>query len=525
MELRRVGHNYAALKPNIFPWDERQKKPGVAPRFNIAVDDLSAPDTDTPLPLAPRAQRLRNAQATRAERLRKRKFRRNLFTFIVAQLVIAGVAFVGVRDYMSDGFIKHAVADALKQVASGGNETNANPDLAAAVPPPPELAATASQQSLAVQQAPAEFESETTRPAETEIALAPAEAEPQADEQITSEPEPEPQAEIQAAPADVEPEPEPLAEVQAAPAAVEPEPEPTPAVEEPTPVAQEVAAAAVPISDLTQKEGLAFRDCDTCPELVLIAPGEFMVGPEGRSTAQQAITAVETKKVVVDKPFAIGRYEITFDDWQQCVDAGGCKSQPADDGWGRGRLPVIHVSYNDISEQYLPWLSKVTGFTYRLPTEAEWELASQGGNKSSRGGITEVGSSVQVACSYGNSSDVAAKMRETIWAGVGCNDGYLYTAPAGSLKPNSLGIFDMHGNVWEWVSDCWRATYETEEPADPTNCKYHVLRGGSWASEFRFLPDGVWVGDAVAYRAAVRGWETSVKARNSIGFRVARSQP
>jgi formylglycine-generating enzyme required for sulfatase activity len=511
--------------------------------------------------MAPRAQRLRNAQKTRAERLRKRKFRRNLFTFIVAQLVIAGVAFVGVRDYMSDGFIKDAVADVLKQVVSGGNESKADPDLAAAVPPSPKLAAGASQQSVAVQQAPAEFESEATQPAETEIALAPVEAEPE--EQTTSptveagpesqaevqaapddvEAEPEPQAEVQAAPAPVEPEPEPQAEVQAAPAPVEPEPEPAPAVEEPAPVAQQVASAAVPVPDLTrlknapsvieqpgladsqQKEGLVFRDCDTCPELVSIAPGEFMVGPEGLSTAQQAIAAVETKKVVVDKPFAIGRYEITFDDWQHCVDAGGCKSQPADDGWGRGRLPVIHVSYNDISEQYLPWLSKLTGFTYRLPTEAEWELASQGGNKSSRGGITEVGSNVQVACSYGNSSDVAAKMRETIWAGVGCNDGFLYTAPAGSLKSNSLGIFDMHGNVWEWVSDCWRATYETEEPANPTTCKYHVLRGGSWASEFRFLPDGVWVGDAVAYRAAVRGWETSVKARNSIGFRVARSQP
>ncbi len=101
--------------------------------------------------------------------------------------------------------------------------------------------------------------------------------------------------------------------------------------------------AAVPVPDLTslknapsvieqpgladsqQKEGLIFRDCDTCPELVSIAPGEFMVGPEGRGTAQQAITAVDAKKVVVDKPFAIGRYEITFDDWQHCVDGGGCK--------------------------------------------------------------------------------------------------------------------------------------------------------------------------------------------------------
>jgi formylglycine-generating enzyme required for sulfatase activity len=519
----------------------------VAPRFNNAVDKLSAQNTDTPLPLAPRSQRLRNAQATRAERLRRRKFRRNLFTVIAAQLVIAGVAFVGVRDYMSDGYTKHAIADLWNQVANAAPESKTEPDVDIAVQPPPALDAAANEETAAVQQAPAE--TEPPPPDETETALASATPEPveQPDEQITPpavEPEPEVQQEAQAEPADVEPEPAPQAEVEAAP---EPEPEPPANVQaatpEPAPVAQQVAVAAVPVPDLTslkkapsvieqpgladsqQKEGLIFRDCDTCPELVSIAPGEFMVGPEGRGTAQQAITAVETKRVVVDKPFAIGRYEITFDDWQHCVDGGGCKGEPADDGWGRGRHPVIHVSYNDIGQQYLPWLSKVTGFTYRLPTEAEWELASQGGNKSSQGGITETGSNVQLACAYGNSSDVAGKMRETIWAGAACNDGFLYTAPTGSLSPNSLGIYDMHGNVWEWVSDCWRATYDTEEAANAGTCKYHVLRGGSWASEFRFLPDGVWIGDAVAYRAAVRGWETSVKARNSIGFRVARSQP
>jgi len=502
------------------------------------------------MPLAPRSQRLRNAQATRTERLRRRKFRRNLFTFIAAQVVIAGVAFVVVRDYLSDGYIKHAVMDALNQVAGNGDQSKADPDLAAAAPPPPELDAAASQQAAALPQAPDEYGSAAPPPAEAEIALAPIEAVPPAEEQITSapvEPEPEPQAEVQALPPDVEPEPEPQAEAQAAPAA-EPEPQPVaqvaapaPAVAEPVPVAQQVAAVPVPdltrlknspsvietpgFADSQQKEGMVFRDCDICPELVSIAPGEFLVGPEGRGTAQQAINPVDAKTVVVDKPFAIGRYEVTFDEWQHCVDAGGCRSQPADDGWGRGRHPVIHVSYIDISEQYLPWLSKVTGRTYRLPSEAEWELASQGGNKSSQGGISEVGSNVQLACAYGNSSDVAAKIRETIWAGAACNDGFLYTAPAGSLRPNSLGIYDMHGNVWEWVSDCWRATYDTEETANTETCKYHVLRGGSWASEFRFLPDGVWIGDAVAYRAAVRGWETSVKARNSIGFRVARSQP
>ena len=490
------------------------------------------------MPLAPRSQRLRNAQATRAERLRRRKFRRNLFTFIVAQMVIAGVAFVGVRDYMSDGYLKHAVADAVKQIAGAAPETKT-----AAVQPPPELDTAANEETAAVQQTTEEIEP-APPPVETETAFASSSPEPveQPDEQITSpavEPEPEPQPEVQAAPADVDPEPAPQAEVEAV---AEPEPEPQPDVQVAAPEPTPVAVAAVPVPDLTtlknapsvieqpgladsQKEGIIFRDCDACPELVSIAPGEFLVGPEGRGTAQQAITAVDAKKVVVDKAFAIGRHEITFDDWQHCVDGGGCKVSPADDGWGRGRHPVIHVSYNDISQQYLPWLSKITGFTYRLPTEAEWELASQGGNKSSRGGITEVGSNVQLACSYGNSSDVAGKMRETIWAGAACNDGFLYTAPTGSLSPNSLGIYDMHGNVWEWVSDCWRATYDTEETANAENCKYHVLRGGSWASEFRFLPDGVWIGDAVAYRAAVRGWETSVKARNSIGFRVARSQP
>ena len=301
-------------------------------------------------------------------------------------------------------------------------------------------------------------------------------------------------------------------------------------------------AAAAPIPDLTplkgqpieaapaestapqQGEGKVFRDCDSCPELVLVAPARFMMDTGGQDLKQQ-VHATAPQEVVISEPFAIGRYEITFDDWDACVSAGGCTNQPSDDGWGRGRRPVIHVSFNDITEQYLPWLSKVTGHDYRLPTEAEWELASRGGAKGSQRQLSDLGSKAEIACSYGNSSDVAAKTSETIWAGVGCNDGFVYTAPVGSLKPNSLGIFDMHGNVWEWVSDCWHAPYSTEEQTDSNNCMFHVLRGGSWASEFRFLPDGIWVGDAVAYRSAVRGWETSVKERNSIGFRVARSQP
>jgi formylglycine-generating enzyme required for sulfatase activity len=442
---------------------------------------------------------------------------------MLAQFFIAIVAFVFVRDYMSNGYIKNAVANVLSQATSASTENGklkTDQVVAVAVKPPPVSGAETEQVTELKQETPKAVEPGPAPPAETQIAATPVALKPAPQVEVEAAPppvEPVPQAEVQAAPPPVEPEPAPQIEEQATEAVAFPDL--TLLKDVP------VAAAQPELSDSQQKEGLMFRDCDYCPELVSVAPGQYMVGSGGVGVAQQSLAAAEAQEVTINEAFAIGRYEITFEDWERCVSAGGCNSPPSDDGWGRGRRPVIHVSFNDITEQYLPWLSKVTGHAYRLPTEAEWELASQGGNKSGRGQTLEAAAKAQVACSYGNSSDVAAKTRESIWAGVGCNDGFLYTAPAGSLSANSLGIFDMHGNVWEWVSDCWHATYASEEEKNSPVCKYHVLRGGSWASEFRFLPDGVWVGDAVAYRSAVRGWETSVKARNSIGFRVARSQP
>jgi formylglycine-generating enzyme required for sulfatase activity len=467
----------------------------------------------------------------------------------MVQLLIAGVAFVFVRDYMSDGFTKQALANVLNKVASVGAETETDPTVAPEVTPPP-VEEFAKQDVTSVQESAPAVEPEATPPVETaEVEAVDVPALPQAEVQATL-PAAEPEPVLPAAPPAAEPEPELQAEVQAAPPPVEPEPvpqaevqvSPPPVALEPAPQVEEQVAAVVPVPDPTpsnagpavvvpaqatvqaKREGQVFRDCETCPELVYIAPGRFMMGPATDGLSQKARAAAE-QEVAVDTGFAIGRYEITFDDWELCVTAGGCVSTPADDGWGRGLRPVIHVSYIDITKQYLPWLSEITGQNYRLPTEAEWELASRGGATAGMRQTLEVGSKAQISCNYGNSSDVSAKTREIVWAGVGCNDGFAFTAPTGSFKPNSLGIYDMHGNVWEWVSDCWRATYETEEPVNPASCKYHVLRGGSWSSEFRFLRDGIWVGDAVAYRAAVRGWETSVKARNSIGFRVARSQP
>jgi len=285
---------------------------------------------------------------------------------------------------------------------------------------------------------------------------------------------------------------------------------------ETAPDAEEQVVAVAPIPDLTPLKdapaallpsqpttspptgGQPFRDCATCPELVGVAPGRFVMGAGSKDLLNVVTTAQD---VAIAAPFAIGRYEVTFDEWSQCVTDGGCTSQPADENWGRGRRPVINVSFNDITRQYLPWLSRKTGFTYRLPTEAEWEFAARGGASATAGLAYSFGDDTALLCQYGNSSDLA------------CNDGYAATAPAGSFKPNALGLFDMHGNVWEWMADCWQPQYSVKPAKSAEACTTRVLRGGSWASA------------APALRSAARGWEQQDKSKNSIGFRVARSQP
>ena len=253
-------------------------------------------------------------------------------------------------------------------------------------------------------------------------------------------------------------------------------------------------------------QGDTFSDCDNCPELVVVAgtPDEGVI---------KALNANYSGGMTSLEPFAIGEYEITFQDWDACVADGGCTTQPSDDGWGRGKRPVIHVSFNDINDQYLPWLTRVAHHTYRLPSEAEWEFAVRGGSSANQQFAYSFGNDVSLLCDYGNSSDLAAKTADSNWAGTPCNDGFATTAPVGSLKPNPLGIYDMHGNVWEWVSDCLRSGYSADPAKNAFDCNFRVLRGGSWASP------------APALRSAERGWEKPGKEKNSIGFRVARSLP
>ena len=303
---------------------------------------------------------------------------------------------------------------------------------------------------------------------------------------------------------------EPVAKVEAPAPTVE---APAPTVEAPVPSDAPAAPAdivaelpttpaAPPKAQIVNKtQGEIMRDCETCPELAVVSPGHFMMG-QGANTDGAEGNAAPLRDVAINQAFALGVHEITFDDWDRCVADGGCSSKPSDDGWGRGQRPVILVSFDEITTQYLPWLSRVSGQTYRLPTEAEWEYAARGGAIAPAAQVYAAGSDERTLCEYGNGADGGA-----------CDDSFATTAPVGSFKPNSLGLYDMQGNVWEWVSDCWQAVYSLNKVSTASECKSRVLRGGSWSS------------GAGVLLSSVNGWEKSDKVKNSIGFRVARSIP
>jgi formylglycine-generating enzyme required for sulfatase activity len=253
------------------------------------------------------------------------------------------------------------------------------------------------------------------------------------------------------------------------------------------------------------------RDCEQCPELVLIPAGTFVMGSPANEPGHQQHEAPQ-HEVSIAAPFAIGRFEVTFAEWDMCVKEGGCRHEPDDEGWGRERMPAINVAWRDIAEQFLPWLASKSGKAYRLPSEAEWEYAVRAGG----GGDAAYGSAADAnaLCGYANTADESGQVSGPGGTGIGCRDGFVNTAPVGSFKPNPWGIHDLSGNVWEWVADCWNESYD-DAPADGSawtagDCGLRVVRGGSWSSA------------AAKLRAADRGWNRPDGRGPSIGFRVAR---
>ena len=194
--------------------------------------------------------------------------------------------------------------------------------------------------------------------------------------------------------------------------------------------------------------------------------------------------------------FALSKHEVTFEEYDRFAAATG-RSLPDDEGWGRGRRPVINVSWNDAAA-YAAWLSDQTGERYRLPSEAEWEYAARAGTTTAYGWGNEIG--------YGRAHCDGCGGRR---------DGE-QTVPAGSFDPNTWGLHDMAGNVWEWVEDCWHDNY-AGAPRDGTawtrggDCRRRVLRGGSWINYPVNLRSANRVGLAAGLRLV------------SAGFRVART--
>ena len=252
----------------------------------------------------------------------------------------------------------------------------------------------------------------------------------------------------------------------------------------------------------------SFRDCDGCPEMVVIPGASFMMGSppdeKGRSPDEGPLHAV------IVPSFAIGKHEVTFDQWDACVRAGDCINQPSDEGWGRGDRPVINVSWND-AQDYVAWLIRKTGYRYRLPTESEWEFAARG-NAQTR---FFWGDRLDRACAYANGHDESSSSKNKFaWEALPCDDRHPQTAAVGSLNANDFGLHDIIGNVWEWVEDSYHDSYNGA-PSD----------GSAWMSgdrSARVLRGGSWNYVSQALRSAKRDWDEPDFRGNVVGFRVAR---
>jgi len=259
----------------------------------------------------------------------------------------------------------------------------------------------------------------------------------------------------------------------------------------PPPPAPKTTAPADP---RTLPPGSVFRDCGDCPEMVVIPSGEFFMGSP-KDEPKRANDEGPVHRVKFADRFAAGRYEVTFAEWDACVAQGGCGGyRPGDEGWGRGRRPVINVSW-DAAQTYVQWLSRKTGQRYRLLSEAEWEYAARAGT------TTPFSTGDTITTDQAN------------FDGNGVDRGK--TIEVGSFRPNRFGLYDMHGNVWEWVEDCGNSSYggslRNGRAWLSIDCPSRVLRGGSW------LDDPNYVRLAVRYRYDVGN------RNNYNGFRLART--
>lgn len=273
-----------------------------------------------------------------------------------------------------------------------------------------------------------------------------------------------------------------------APASPSTPPAATPAKPRAAP-ARQAPPAAVPPPAMA-RGGAELHDCQSCPMLVALPAGTFTMGSNSSDPSEKP-----AHQVAISAPFAIGKFEVTVQQWNACVTANGCQ-KVAQANNANPSAPVRDVSWDD-AQQYVKWLSMLSGEAYRLPTEAEWEYAARGGT----------------ATSYWWGDKMVTGKANCKECGQPWSD--KAPASAGSFVPNGFGLYDTSGSVWEWVADCWHNNFK-DAPADgrawdEPGCRVRVIRGGSWR-------------DGASYMVASTRFKYDASVRQpQNGFRVARS--
>jgi formylglycine-generating enzyme required for sulfatase activity len=270
--------------------------------------------------------------------------------------------------------------------------------------------------------------------------------------------------------------------------------------------ADEEAARRDPALSIAPASGQSFRDqlangepCAACPEMVVAPAGTFTMGsPPSEAGHSDAEVQV---RVTIARPFAVGKFAVTFDQWDACVADGGCNGYRPPDHWGRGNRPVINVNWNDATA-YAEWLSGKTGKAYRLLSEAEREY------------VTRAGTTTPFWWGSSITPNQANYDGNGTYAGGPKGENRQRTVPVDNFEANPWGLFNVHGNVFDWTTDCWNASNQ----GNPGNgnaratgdCSLRVVRGGSWY----FIP--------LYLRAAYR-YRSPFARSLSVGFRLART--
>jgi formylglycine-generating enzyme required for sulfatase activity/DNA-binding winged helix-turn-helix (wHTH) protein len=277
------------------------------------------------------------------------------------------------------------------------------------------------------------------------------------------------------------------------------------------------------------EQQLGFQDCETCPEMVVLPAGEFLMGSPVSETGRVDVEGLP-RRVVIPKRIAIGKFEVTVDQISAFMVetgmsiGGSCRRlvnpERPPPTWSApeaslenpgfeitGSHPAVCISWHE-AQSYVAWLQRRTGKPYRLPTEAEWEYAARGGTTTRYSFGNEEGA----LCAFARFADLGSQFgwRDGCYSELAAYG----AAPVGSFKSNQWGIFDMHGNVWEWVEDCWTPN-PLEVPVDgsafsrPGNCEIGVIRGGSFSSS------------SIMVRSAIRSPMRTANHMYNAGLRVA----